>query len=359
MILIINQIYITTNMMRFVAFSCAAVAAMCFASCNKNEQAPVIPDRPVKITVSVSGPRYSETKATSVTYSNESKVNNVQIYVFNNGDLENYISVDNQKTVEISATSGERTIWALVNAPQFSNISTVDQLKARTSDLADNAVNGFVMAGSATQVLADGTDVPVTVRRIVSRIAVQKITPQFTFSRESYVMEIQGIYLINVVGNATYDGEFIASGVWYNKLGHVIPEGSSVGECDDLLFDSPLATIQNGHPYEVEHVFYPYPNPTATSGSYPSSWSARRSMLVVEVKILTSGGSGTLPVNAIGYYPVELPVLERNKSYIIEEIILTKNPGSTPYVPLDDDAVTATISVADWAGPENLGTQYL
>ena len=347
-------------MKRTCIFLVSALFLMGAASCNKTSgSVEVIPNRPVTITVSVSGPKTVATKATSVTYANESKVNNVQVYIFNNGDLENYTSIDNQSTVELSATSGERTIWALVNAPQFSDIRTEAQLKARTSNLADNAVDGFVMAGSATQTLTDGADVAVTVRRMVARVSVLKITPNFTFAKENYVMEIQGMYLINVVGDCMYDGTFIQTGTWYNKLGHVIPEGSSEGECDAMLFDPMAATIQNGSPYEVEHVFYSYPNPTTATGSYPATWSARHTMLVVQVRIVTSGASGTLPVGEIGYYPVELPVLERNKSYVIENIILTKNPGSVPYQPLDDDAVSAVISVDGWAGPENLGTQYL
>lgn len=338
-----------------------ALAVMCLVSCNKSAQveADVVSGRPVTITVSVSGPRDVPTKATSVLYANEQKVNNVQIYIFNNGDLENYKSVDSSEPVELSATSGERTIWALVNAPQFNDIRTETQLKARTSDLADNAVDGLVMAGSATQTLTDGADVPVTVRRMVARVAVQKITPNFSYAREGYVMEIQGIYLINVVGDCMYDGSFISTGVWYNKLGHVIPEGEAAGECDAMLYDGLAATIQNGSPYETEHVFYPYPNPTTTTGSYPSTWSARHTMLVVQVRIVTAGASGTMAAGEIGYYPVELPVLERNKSYVIENIILTKNPGTVPYQPLDDDAVSAVISVDGWAGPVNLGVQYL
>lgn len=347
--------------MKKCLFPFACVAAFLMFSCNKEVPAgPVTEGRPVKITVSIGG-EFVQTKATSATFSNENeeKVNNVQVYIFNNGDLENYVSVNNSKNVEISATSGERTIWALVNAPEITDVTTVNQLIRKTSDLADNAVNGLVMSGSQTQELVDGANVPVTVKRMVSRVSVLKITPEFTYSREGYVMEIQGIYLINVVGDCYYDGTPVSNGVWYNKLGHVIPDGATEGECDAVLYDAVSATIQNGSPYQIEHVFYPYPNATVSSGSYASTWNPRRTMLVVQVRVVTAGASGTLPAGTIGYYPVELPQLERNKSYIIENIHLTKNPGENPYRPLDDDAVSATIIVDGWVGPVNLGEQYL
>ncbi len=345
--------------MKKVLFVVSALAALALVSCSKSQDVPAGEGRPVTVTVSISGEYTGVTKATGVTYSNEEKVNNVQLYIFNNGDLENYTSVNNAKTIEISATSGTRTIWALVNAPVLNDIKTESALKARTSSLEDNAIDGLVMAGYTTQDLSDGANVPITVKRMVARVSVQCITPQFAYSKESYVMEIQGIYLINVVGSCLYDGTYIEGGTWYNKLGLVIPEGSSESECAAMLYDASSATIQNGAPHEVEHVFYPYPNPTVGSGNYSLTWSARHTMLVVQVRVVTSGASGTLPVDTVGYYPVELPVLERNKSYVIENIILTKNPGSTPYEPLADDAVSAVITVDGWAGPVNLGTQYL
>ena len=342
--------------MKRILLAVSAVALMAMVSCNKSQDVPSGEGRPVLVTVSISGEHTGTTKATGVTYSNEEKVNNVQLYIFNNGDLENYTSVDNAKTIEIAATSGTRTIWALVNAPALSDIKTESALRSRTSSLEDNAIDGLVMVGYATQDLSDGANVPIVVKRMVSRVSLLRITPQFTFSKENYVMEIQGIYLINVVGSSLYDGSFIDAGVWYNKLG--LGDGSA-SECPAMLYDASSATIQNGVPHEVEHVFYPYPNPVESTGNYSATWSPRHTMLVVQVRVVTSGASGTLPVGTVGYYPVELPTLERNKSYVIENIILTKNPGSTPYEPLDDDAVSAVITVDGWAGPVNLGTQYL
>jgi hypothetical protein len=57
-----------------------------------------------------------------------------------------------------------------------------------------------------------------------------------------------------------------------------------------------------------------------------------------------------------GYYPIELPVLERNKTYSIEEIVLTRRPGDVPYKPIETGEATAQITVAEWELGLNLGT---
>ena len=48
-----------------------------------------------------------------------------------------------------------------------------------------------------------------------------------------------------------------------------------------------------------------------------------------------------------GYYPIELPPLEYNKYYTIEEVILTKEPSDNPWEPANG-SVKAVISVVDW-----------
>ena len=73
-----------------------------------------------------------------------------------------------------------------------------------------------------------------------------------------------------------------------------------------------------------EHVFYPYPNPTKDD-TYEATWAPRHTLLVVEV---TFEGKK-------GYYPVVLPVLERNKTYVIDELVLRhrtspSRPGTRP-----------------------------
>ena len=311
----------------------AALAALALASCTR-EKAD-IDGKPVEVNVTILGT--APTRATSVTYENESKVGNLQVYVFNNGKLEDYQDAGAAMTAQLTATSGERTVWALVNAPALKDVTTEAELKAKVSQLADNKTDAFVMSGSTTQELKDGGTVPVTVKRIVSRISIKKISTDFQYALASESLTVDGIYLINVAGDNTYAADG-TPGTWVNQLKH------QDTNLDALLYDKVSATVNNKTAYEKEHVFYPYPNPTQED-TYDATWKPRHTMLVVEV---TFEGKK-------GYYPVVLPALERNKTYEIEEMVIRHRPGDVPYKPLETGDATVQITVNDWELGLNMG----
>jgi hypothetical protein len=176
------------------------------------------------------------------------------------------------------------------------------------------------------------------VRRIVARVSVEKITTDYKYSLASEDLTVQGIYLINVAGDNTYEAT-AAPASWVNQLGH------KDAAYDALLYDAVTATVNNSTPYTVEHVFYPYPNPTEKA-NYGDEWAPRHTMLVVEV---TFEGKK-------GYYPVELPILERNKTYVINELKITHRPGDKPYKPIETGEAVVQITVSDWEVGPNLGT---
>ena len=49
-----------------------------------------------------------------------------------------------------------------------------------------------------------------------------------------------------------------------------------------------------------------------------------------------------------GYYPIILPPLERNKAYIIEEVRITRLPGSEPFKPIETGEAQVSITVCNW-----------
>ena len=318
-------------------FTLAAFAALALVSCER--EASLTEGKPVEVNVTIQGA--APTRSTGVQYASESRVENLQVYVFNDGKLEDYRNAGASMTAQLTATSGLRTVWALVNAPALSDILTETELKGRLSQLGDNRTDAFVMTGSVRQELTDGGTVPITVKRIVSRVSIGKITTAYQYSLASETLEVSAIYLINVAADNTYavDGTPTA---WFNRLGY------SASPCDGLLYDKVNAQVTNGSPYTKEHVFYPYPNPT-TAVSHDSTWSPRHTMLVVEVRFQGKKG----------YYPVELPVLERNKTYVIDELVLKHRPGDEPYKPLETGDATVQITVNDWETGLNLGTVTL
>ena len=313
----------------------AALAALALLACSR-EKAD-IDGKPVEVNVTILGT--APTRATGVTYDNESKVSNLQVYVFNGGKLEDYRDAGAAMTAQLTATSGERTVWALVNAPALNDVATEAELKAKVSQLSDNKTDGFVMSGCTTQELKDGGTVPVTVKRIVSRVSIKKISTDFQYALAQETLTIDGIYLINVAADNTYAADGTPS-KWVNKLGH---KDSAYDSC---LYDKlTKVTASNGKPYEKEHVFYPYPNPTKDD-TYEATWAPRHTMLVVEVTF----------ENKKGYYPVVLPVLERNKTYVIDEMVIRHRPGDVPYKPLETGDATVQITVNDWELGLNMGT---
>jgi len=324
------------------------IGVLCFivCACQKENQCRTCEEgKPVEVTVSINGT--SMTRSTGNTYSNESKVNNLQIIAFDaNGDKEGYRSVNNETSVTLTTTSGQKTVWAVVNAPSLETVSTLDALRGTLTSLTDNSIDNFIMTGSVTEDLTDGAVLAITVRRVVARVSVDKITVDFPDSPlyNGKTLKVKGIYMLNVAGAVNYNLSEEPS-EWYNKLKH------EAGPADAFLYDELDQVIANKASYEVEHAYYPYPNQVTTSvkdidEENRGTWSKRRSILCIEVDF-----DGTP-----GYYPIELPVIERNKTYAIDEVVITHAPGDKPYDPIDTGVATVSITVQEWELGLSLGT---
>lgn len=319
--------------MKIIYLFSAALAALTLLSCEReNINAE---SKPIKVTVSIQGT--APTRATSVSYSDEAKVESLQVYVFNNGKLEDYQNAGAAMTAQLTATSGLRTVWALVNAPTIKDLTTENELKAKVSRLADNDIDAFVMVGSTSQELKDRLTIPITVKRFVSRVSIRKISTDFQEALSSQTVSIDGIYLINVAADNTYAADGTPN-TWVNQLKH------KDNDYDALLYDKVSATVSNKKAYEKEHVFYPYPNPTSQD-TYDSTWAPRHTILVVEVTLQ----------NKKGYYPVVLPILESNKTYVIDEMIIRHLPNDDPYKPLETGDASVQITVNEWEVGLNMG----
>jgi hypothetical protein len=354
----------------------AALAVMALVSCNTEIGADVPqPGDPVEVNVLIKGA--PGTRVTGLTNqdgrndaASEAKVDSLQVFVFNGNDREAYRKVKNALSVLVPATSGERSVWAIVNAPDLDGVMSLIDLQAALTSLADNKTDSFVMTGSVSQELTDGGQVPITVKRIVSRVSINKISTDLKDYRASYSVNVRAIYLINVAGNNNYGLNGTPS-LWVNKLGH---EDTAF---DSMLYDELTAvvvknsvyaadgSIETDNSYRNEHVFYPYPNVFGTDAEgytpdYSDTWTPRGTILVVEATMLDGNGEPIVISDAtgqtIGYYPVVLPRLERNKTYIIEELCITRLPGTHPYKPIETGETQVTISVADWDLGLNLGT---
>ena len=299
----------------------AALAAL--VACNKNDVAPMQPQNqeslvPCELTVGICG---SMTRATAVTKDNEAKVNNLQVFVFRGDDLDAYASVDNSQELTLSCTAGDRVVYALVNAPDYSAVPGKAALLDKVSELSANSLTNFEMVGSKSVTLPQSEKVSIDVNRIASRVVLKKITRSFTSEAlQALNFKVDAIYLINVAGNTSYDLS-AAPAKWYNVA-------ENKNELASLLYDAPASLITNGQSYSTAHTFYAYPNDLATNTT----------RLVIE----TTLGETKY------YYPINLPEMAANKSYEIEEVKITRPGSDNPDEPVSFADATFSINVIDW-----------
>ena len=170
-------------------FSILALAAAVLCSCDKN--ADCVPcqkaeenQEPATLSVSLGfdDPETRAVTAYTTAQDYEKAVNSVQILVFDaSGKINMYKDAGTTVSdIQLSTTAGQKTVWAVVNGPDLSAVANLSALQAKAVDLADNSLTkteGFVMAGSTScTVSATGGTAAVTVSRLVSRVALQKVT---------------------------------------------------------------------------------------------------------------------------------------------------------------------------------------
>ena len=300
-----------------------AAAITALVACNKNDVEPMTPQhqQPLEaceLTVGISG---GMTKAAGVTTENEVKVNNLQVFVFRGDELDAYASVDDAKELTLSCTAGDRVVYALVNAPSYAAVSSKAALLAKVSELSANSLTNFEMVGNKSVTLPQASTVAIDVNRIASRVVLKKITRNFSSAAlQALDFTVDAIYLVNVAGNTSYDLS-AAPAKWYNLA-------ENKDELSAILYDAPKAEVANGGSHSVVHSFYAYPN----------DLSVNTTRLVIET---TLGESKY-------YYPINLPEMAANKSYEIEEVVLTRPGSDDPDIPVSFSDAAFSINVVDW-----------
>lgn len=291
------------------------LAAAVTTACRK-EAAPESENQQVqKVNLTVRVADSMGTKATGIKgdANDEEKVNSLQVFIFNGESIDGYGSTVNATSIDIGCTAGRRDIYAVVNAPDLSSLTSRSGLLGQVSALGAS-ISNLEMIGSKTEDLVAGME-PVTigVDRFAARIVVKKVSNALTspaLQKQEFI--IQSMHLNNVAGDIDYglSGNHTVS-TWYNKMTlHIGTESPS-----NMIYDAIGSGLASGASYDTDHYFYAYPNNAAFSSSL--TWAPRSTMLVLKIKI------GSTLYN----YPIRLPALENNKSYEIEEIKITR-PGN-------------------------------
>ena len=339
-----------------------AAGILTLASCTKDLEPSVIaepfgePARGV-LEVTVNPEQAPVTRAASAyttAQAYESQTNRIQLFVFDSaGDLNIYKDLGTSASASVSTTQGEKSVWAVVNGADLSAVKSLSELKAKTVDLSANsttAATGFVMAGSSTCTVGEGTaSCQVTVSRLASRVALVSVKNSLPAGYGA--MKIERVWLSNVVGNQNIEGT-ASPATWYNKEGradestrnktHIIDGGTYKASCPDLTFRSVAQSVANGQSYSpsTPDLLYTYANgSTAAPAGFSSTFAAQRAVLVVAVTV-----NGHLY-----YYPVTLDsgTIARNSAHTVE-LTITGLGSDDPNKPVEKGSISASITVAGW-----------
>lgn len=316
-----------------------------------------------------------QTKVGDQAATNESKIQNVQVFVFRAGDggdrgnLEIAVSKGFEVNGELNAdppytgitvksSTGSREIWVVVNDSEDRTagagaVSTKEDFLRLTHDLQFSSSTKLLMIGhSGTDTdpsitLTEGTNsFSVQVKRYAASVILESVKNDFASPayQKSGVFRVENAYLLNVPGriNFGHTSDPAAYGIeyWYAKR-----TAETDAQKKALIYDTMGATVvEYGQSYSKKHTFYTYPNPCAASEAVTGDFSPRATLLVVEASIRNSAGNWQLY-----YYPVLLSTnpLESNKQYRVNLTI--HRPGSLdPNIPVKFADMTSDITVGPW-----------
>jgi len=276
----------------------------------------------VEVVFSISG---TETRSTDA--SGEGRVDSWTLLLYRNGKLADAAASSPESTViRKSLEAGGYTACAVVNPPESfhpEDYPTLQTFSEAESALGNNRPGRLAMAGIRNvSIPGAGAETQVIgVDRLVCKAVIRKISVHFDDpALAAKTFRLKALYLTNCYASSRYGNDWkqeelsLSPERWYNRMGF-----TSDSEVDALLSDRGIdSIITPATPYGQPHTFYCCPNPVPSRDDDRSgTWSIRPTRLVIEAEI---GGKTC-------YYPVTLPAMQRNRTYIIEEAVIRK-PGS-------------------------------
>lgn len=334
-------------------------ALLLAAACNKANETPAS-DAAVEygtVEFNISVPEAAETKAISQ-YSTvqpyEAAVKSVQLLVFDEDGKLNLYQNGTSLSGSFTTTSGGKTVWAVINGPDLSSISTLDAMRGSIFDLSLNetGTNGsFVMAGEKFILVGatSSSNCAITAKRFLSRIALVSVTNNLPASYGT--ITIKRVFLSNVSGSIAANGDFTSACGFINQNGRadkdprseadIIGTSGNEASCPALTCNSNSFTLANSETQNLSDpiLLYAYQNNNRTApDGFHSPYVARGTTLVVEASIN----------NQSFYYPVLMKNgVGRNKLYTVG-LTLTALGSSDPDVLVEKGTAAFSISIAEW-----------
>lgn len=313
----------------------SVLALVAAASCNKNESQEVPGAEKLTLVVGID----RATRATGVMPQtnpdrndsvDESKVNSLQVLVFNESGLYDGYGSSTTTTATVTCTSGSRKVYAVVNAPDLSSVTSESQLLAMTASLAATAESGFAMIGNTTATLVQDGSVNIAVDRLAARVVIREIVNNISNDAVAATFKLKAVYLTNVAGDVDFGftSDYTAAS-WYNRRGY-----EAANTLGSYTYDALDVAVAKGdaNSYKTAHFLYTMPNGKEGQVGLPTgatSFTPRACRLLIRAEI-----------NGVLYnYPILIQNIAHNKSYEINKLVITKlgNPDDGHHDPDDPD----------------------
>ncbi len=302
------------KLFRIIFPAMAAIAAL--ASCQKGPSSNA-PEQSVPIRLVVGLNDHFSTRATGVesnSAAGESKVNSLQVFVFNGDVLDGYGTSSNSLSATVSCSSGQRDIYCVTNVPSLASVTSKSALLSQVAQLSESP-SSFGMYGKLLNqsLEADGS-LSVDVYRFAGRVVIKSIVNALANEAQAAAFTLDAIYLTNIAGDVEFEHTgsqpYVVS-QWYNRKGY-----EADNNLGSFTYDAVGSAVASGAAHQVPHYFYTMPNAenAAVGGD---TFTPRRCRLVIKATI----------AGVANYYPILLPAIEGCKSYEINSVTLTR-PGN-------------------------------
>lgn len=345
-------------MKKYFLSAASAALFLSFPSCSEHPcgiDGDPLAYQPSVVTLNLGG-----TTRADIQTADEAKVSSIQVFVFNGNSLDAYHAATSEEVtalkVTLQATAGTRDIYTFCNAPDLKACSDKSQLLAAVSLLSDNAADSFVMGGSLIgQTLGAAYSGTVDVDRYVARIKIRKITRNFTADAYKPLdFKITKLYLTSAVTNETYGFGAPDPYTWINAS---FGADRTLATANAFVYNKPAEAVPvtNGGSHTQDYTFYTYAD-TCSKDDVADPVKFKQTRLVVECW-LDIDGDHTIDTDEYFTYPVALGAVASNKSYEIEELVITRpgnhSDGDDENDEGEDDDISfsdagITIYVKDW-----------
>ena len=297
-------------------FTALLAGILLLASCQEK-----VPSQEVTVTFSL-----LKDNGTRSGSAEESDIRRWALLLFRDGQFVDYGLSSSPAPITRTLQTGSYIAYAVANYPEASfhpeSFRVPKDLTDGTADLFDNAFDAPVMFGRADLSVSSEDTPAIAVERLVCKAGIRKISVDFTdptLAGQAFVLK--RIFLTNCCRLGRYGSDRAwedlpeSESDWYHPMGHELSGNA-------LLTASGLETpITPQTPCLIPHDFLYYPNPTGLEAdTHDNTWSPRCTRLVIEAQI----GNRTC------YYPVTLPPVPRNRTCIVEEVIIRRAGSSDP-----------------------------